>query len=52
MEENADICRNKKINTGLPEKKNMFGDETEEEMKRKKIREERNNLKPTERKAC
>jgi len=32
MEENTDICRNEKINTGLLGKENMFRDETKEEM--------------------
>jgi len=45
MEENADICRNKKINRGLPEKKNTFRDETEEGMKRKTTRNERGTRK-------
>jgi len=37
----------KKIDTGLPEKKNKVGDETEEEMKRKKTRKERGTRKET-----
>jgi len=45
MEENTDICRNEKINTGLLGKENMFRDETKEEMKRKKTRIERGTRK-------